>query len=151
MAKKKVPAKKALKKKASAAKVTAHSKPKAAAKKAASNVSAKAAAKAPKKVRAKAKKKGRERIGGPATPAGTIAFPHKGLGAGTGGQSGDTEGLSGVASADSESVEELAEEGQAFEAETISGIEDVLDADEGEVTTHEVPEDDIPEEYSDED
>ena len=147
MAKKKVPAKKAPKKKASAAKLTARPKSKVAAKKAASKTSAKSG----KKVRAKINKKVRARIMGPATPAGTIAFPHKGRGAETGGQSGDTEGLSGAASADSESVEELAEEGQAFEAEAISGIENVPDADEGEVTTHEVPEDDIPEEYTDED
>jgi hypothetical protein len=69
----------------------------------------------------------------------------------TGGQSGDTQGLSGVAEADSESVEELAEEGQYFEAGVISGIENAPDADEGEVRTHEVPEDDVPLEYLDRD
>jgi hypothetical protein len=68
-------------------------------------------------------------------------------GAGTGGQSGDTQGLSNLAEADSESVEELAEEGQYFEAAVVSGIENAPDADEGEVTTHEVPEDDVPLEY----
>ena len=67
--------------------------------------------------------------------------------AGTGGQSGDTQGLSGLAEADSESVEELAEEGQYFEAAVVSGIENAPDADAGEVTTHEVPEDDVPLEY----
>lgn len=71
----------------------------------------------------------------------------KGLGPGTAGQSGGNQGLSDVADADSESVDELVEEGQAFEAEVISGVEDAPDADEGEVHTHEVPEDDVPPEY----
>ncbi len=75
----------------------------------------------------------------------------RGLGPESGGQSGDTEGLSRAELADSESVEELVEEGQAFEAGVIEGIEDAPDADEGEVRTREVPEDDVPEEYLDED
>jgi hypothetical protein len=48
-------------------------------------------------------------------------------------------------------VGELLEEGNAFEAEVVKGIEDVPDADEGEVRTHEVPEDDVPEEYLEKD
>jgi hypothetical protein len=48
-------------------------------------------------------------------------------------------------------VEELVEEGQAREAAAISGVEDALDPDEGEVRTREFPADDVPEEYSDED
>src|SRR4051794_10931935 len=64
-----------------------------------------------------------------------------------GGQSGDTQGLSGVAEADSESVRELAEEGQYFEAAVISGIENTPDADVAEVKTREAPENDVPEEY----
>jgi hypothetical protein len=67
------------------------------------------------------------------------------------GQSGDVQGLSRKALVDSESVEELVEEGQALEAAAISGIEDAPDPDEAEVTTREVPEDDVPEEYTDED
>ncbi len=50
-----------------------------------------------------------------------------------------------------ESVAELLEEGQSYEAEVISGVEDAPDADEGEVHTHEVPEDDVPLEYQDKD
>ena len=65
----------------------------------------------------------------------------------TGGQSGDTQGLPGLATADSESVKELAEEGQYFEAAVVSGIENVPDADVAEVTTKQVPEDDVPQEY----
>jgi hypothetical protein len=67
------------------------------------------------------------------------------------GQSGDVQGLSRRAVVDSESVEELLEEGQALEAAAISAIENAPDPDEAEVTTHEVPEDDVPEEYTDED
>jgi len=74
-----------------------------------------------------------------------------GLGAEAGGQSGDTEGLSDAALADSESVEELVEEGQAFEAGIISGVENAPDADEGGVRTRQVPVDDVPQEYLDED
>lgn len=65
----------------------------------------------------------------------------------SGGQAGDLQGLSSTAGADSESVDELLEEGNAFEAEVLEGVQDSPDADRGEVTTHEVPEDDVPEEY----
>jgi N utilization substance protein A len=65
------------------------------------------------------------------------------------GQSGDVQGLSSVEDVDSESVEELLEEGQAFEAEAISGVENARDPDQGEVKTKEVPEDDVPPEYRD--
>ena len=65
----------------------------------------------------------------------------------TAGQSGDTQGLSDLAEADSESIRELVEEGQYFEAAVISGIQNAPDADEGEVTTTQVPEDDVPQEY----
>jgi hypothetical protein len=75
----------------------------------------------------------------------------RGLGSASGGQSGDTQGLSERESADSESVTELAEEGQDFEAEVVSGVENAKDPDEGEVTTSEVPEDDVPPEYRDRD
>jgi len=71
----------------------------------------------------------------------------RGLGPEAGGQSGDTEGLSREESADSESVEELLEEGQAFEAGVVSGVENAPDADKGGVRTRQVPEDDVPLEY----
>src|SRR6201982_445558 len=64
-----------------------------------------------------------------------------------GGQSGDSQGLSGIEDVDSESVRELAEEGQDFEAGIVSGVENAPDPDVSEVKTHEVPEDDVPEEY----
>ena len=53
--------------------------------------------------------------------------------------SADLQGLSNVECADSESVDELLEEGNAFEAEVVMGVEDAEDADEVEVRTHEVP------------
>jgi N utilization substance protein A len=80
-----------------------------------------------------------------------VRFYRAGLGANAAGQSGGLQGLSNSAGADSESVDELLEEGNAFEAEVVKGVEDAPDADEGEVRTHEVPEDDVPEEYLDED
>ena len=67
------------------------------------------------------------------------------------GQAGDLQGLSNRPTANSESVEELLEEGNALEAEAIQGVENGLDADEGEVETHEVPEDAVPQEYLDKD
>ena len=63
------------------------------------------------------------------------------------GQSGDTQGLSDVAEAGSESVTELLEEGQSFEAEAVGGVENAPDSDVAEVHTRQVPEDDVPLEY----
>jgi hypothetical protein len=71
----------------------------------------------------------------------------RGLGPGSAGQSGDLQGLSENEDVDSESVEELVEEGQGLEADAISGVEDAPDADTREVHVHQRPEDDVPEEY----
>ena len=65
--------------------------------------------------------------------------------------SGDLQGLSNVEGADSESVDELLEEGNAFEADAVSGVEEADNAEGKEVRTREVPEDDVPEEYLDQD
>jgi hypothetical protein len=65
------------------------------------------------------------------------------------GQSGDIQQIHDRPGADSESVEELVEEGNAFEAGAVLGVENARDADVSEVTTREVPEDDVPEEYLD--
>ncbi|MGE5114736.1 MAG: hypothetical protein ACM3JB_28070 [Acidobacteriaceae bacterium] len=67
------------------------------------------------------------------------------------GQGGATQQISDIPIADSESVEELAEEGNAFEADAIYGVENAKDPDVAEVTTHEIPEDDVPGEYLDSD
>jgi hypothetical protein len=73
------------------------------------------------------------------------------LGPDSAGQSGDIEELSNRADADSESVEELVEEGNAFEAGIVDGVENAPEPDVAEVRTRQVPEDDVPEEYLDED
>jgi hypothetical protein len=78
---------------------------------------------------------------------GSVSAREKGTGPGSAGQSGDTQGLSDEAEADSESVLELVEEGQSFEAEVVSGVEDAPDPDVAEVRTKQVREDDVPSEY----
>ena len=67
------------------------------------------------------------------------------------GRQSDFQGLSRSEEADSESVDELVEEGNVFEAGAVAGVEEADDAGEREVHTHEVPEDDVPEEYLDKD
>lgn len=75
----------------------------------------------------------------------TIRTNQTGTGPSSAGQSGDTQGLSDVAEVTSESVKELVEEGQFFEAEVVSGIENAADTDDSEeVRTREVPEEDVP-------
>jgi hypothetical protein len=120
--------------------------------------SAKKLASAKKKVIAKKKsapekKASRRRKPAPRTPAevsNPIFSPNRrGLGPAAGGQSGDNQGLSRKESADSESVEELTEEGQDYEAEVVSGVQNARDPDQGEVTTKQVSEDDVPSEYDD--
>jgi hypothetical protein len=63
----------------------------------------------------------------------------------------DSQGLSEREGADSESVSELLEEGNAFEAGVVEGVERADDADGREVRTREFPEDDVPEEYLEKD
>ncbi|MCU1255775.1 MAG: hypothetical protein JWM83_2074 [Candidatus Angelobacter sp.] len=133
-AKKKAPAKKPVKK-SSAAKTTV-----------ARRLIAKKKKTAKKKPAARKGRRGREAVANPITPRG-----RRGLGAASGGQSGDTQGLSRRSYDDSESVEELMEEGQYMEAEAVSGVENAPDADQGGVRTRQFPEEDVPEEYKDED
>jgi hypothetical protein len=99
-----------------------------------------------KKPAAKKVTRRRAEIINPVAPSG-----RRGLGPESGGQSGDTQGLSRRSYDDSESVEELMEEGQYMEAEAVSGVENAPDADQGEVRTRQFPEDDVPEEYQNED
>ncbi len=106
---------------------------------------------APKKAEVKTKAGGKKTTGGKTAgelkkqvrgksqSVDTVAFALEGLGARSGEQSGDLQGLSNVEGADSESVDELLEEGNAFEADVVKGVEDAEDTDEGEVRTHEVP------------
>jgi hypothetical protein len=92
----------------------------------------------------------RKRLQGKTQSANIESFaPEEEVRARSAGQSGDLQGLSDTASADSESVDQLIEEGNAFEAEVVSGVEAADRGDEQEVHTHEVPEDDVPGEYLD--
>ena len=62
----------------------------------------------------------------------------------------DFAGLPRTEDVDSESVDELVEEGNQFEAGAVAGVEEADNSDEREVHTHQVTEDDVPEEYQDE-
>jgi hypothetical protein len=104
-----------------------------------------------KKAVGKTARAAKKRVRGKSQTVDTVAYSPEGLAAHSGGQSGDLQGLSNLAGANSESVDELLEEGNAFEAEVVKGVQDAGDADEGEVHTHEVPEDDVPGEYRDKD
>jgi hypothetical protein len=110
-------------------------------------VAAKAATKKTKKKKALKSKRRSAGVKGSPSEGELVSFETRGRGARSAGQSGDTQGLSAAPDVDSESVEELLEEGQSFEAEVVDGIENAPDADEGEVHTKEVEEDDVPEEY----
>ena len=115
-----------------------------------------------KKVAAKNKTVGKKTVGGKTASASKKRHPEKSWSADkvtaprerrqphSGVQSGDLQGLSNEERADSESVDELLEEGNTFEADVVAGVESAGDTDEKEVRTHEVPEDDVPEEYLDE-
>jgi hypothetical protein len=110
--------------------------------------------KSPKNKKATAKRKrepARRKPRGRPVESEVVSYGRRGLGARSGGQSGDTQGISAGPDVDSESVEELLAEGQSFEAEVVSGVESARDPDQGEVRTREVEEDDVPEEYRDKD
>ena len=92
----------------------------------------------------------RTRVRGKSQSVDTEAFAPDALRERSGGQSGDLQGLSNIEGADSESVAELIEEGNAFEADAVAGVEHAGDTDQKEVRTHEVPQDDVPGEYQDE-
>ena len=62
-------------------------------------------------------------------------------------QSGDFQGISTREAADSESVDELLEEGNTFEAGAVAGVEEADDDETAEVRTRQFKEDDVPDEY----
>src|SRR3984885_2002569 len=78
----------------------------------------------------------------------TVRLKPKSRVARAGSGAGDLQGISIVEDVDSESADELLEEGQAFEAGIVSGVEKA-GTEESEVITHEVLEDDVPKEYDD--
>ncbi|HUB79565.1 MAG TPA: hypothetical protein VMB03_12240 [Bryobacteraceae bacterium] len=63
-------------------------------------------------------------------------------------ESGDLQGLSDIPDEASESVRELAAEGQYFEAAVISGVENAPEPEAGPIRTHERKVDDVPPEYT---
>ncbi len=67
------------------------------------------------------------------------------LGPGSAGQSGGIQQVPDKASADSESVEELAEEGNAYEADVVEGVEKAEKKAERKVKTEHPREDETPE------
>jgi len=81
----------------------------------------------------------------------TVQLKRRARTAAAGAGGGDFGGASVVENVDSESAGELLEEGQTFEAGIVSGVENAPDADQGEVRTREVSQDDVPEEYDDKD
>ena len=143
MAKKKAVPKKTEKKKASAKKKSA----------AGPKMRAKAKAGARKKAAKHAKRRTRAvpTIQQGSQSVETVQLRPRRMAARAGAGGGDFGGVSVVEGPDSESAEELLEEGQAFEAGIISGVERAGNADESEVITHEVPQDDVPEEYDEKD
>jgi hypothetical protein len=141
------PVKKVLK--AQLAKKAATPKKKLAKKAAPKKTEARTKAGAKKTAVGKTARAAKKRVRGKSQTVDTVVFAPEGLAPRSGGQSGDLQGLSSLEGADSESVGELLEEGNAFEAEVVKGVQDAGDADEGEVHTHEVPQDDVPGEYRD--
>jgi hypothetical protein len=126
-------------------------------KKRATKTSSKAKASAKKKLKAKPKRKAASRPQSRKVTAmgsqnvETVSLRPRARTARAGAGGGDFGGVSVVESADSESADELLEEGQAFEAGIVSGVENAPNADQEEVRTHEVSQDDVPSEYDDKD
>jgi hypothetical protein len=126
-------------------------------KKRATKTSSKAKASAKKKLKAKPKRKAASRPQSRKVTAmgsqnvETVSLRPRARTARAGAGGGDFGGVSVVESADSESADELLEEGQAFEAGIVSGVENAPNADQEEVRTHEVLQDDVPSEYDDKD
>jgi hypothetical protein len=151
---KKTPRKKKKAKKSAARKKTAikkAAKRKTPAKKKAVRKKAKAKAPAKRRITPKKKVASRKPARKKSRSVKTEPFPQDTPIRRAGGHSSDLQGISLVEGADSESVNELLEEGNTFEAGAVAGVEEADDSDEKEVRTHEVPEDDVPGEYLDED
>lgn len=131
-------------------------KAKLGAKKAAAKAKSSAKRKAPKRKAARKPASSRKSARQPRIVFGsqsveTVPLKRRARAAAAGAGGGDFGGASVVESADSESADELLEEGQTFEAGIVSGVENAPDPDQGEVRTHEVAQDDVPEEYDDKD
>ncbi len=88
-----------------------------------------------KALKAQKRKRAQRRQRGPGPVKPPLLPTVEGLGAESAGQSGDIVGLSRAETVDSESVAELAEEGQDYEAEVVRGVEEARDPDQGRVQT----------------
>jgi hypothetical protein len=75
----------------------------------------------------------------------------KDVGLTSGDHAGDDQGLPNIPEADSESVKELVDEGQPFEASAVDGVEETPEPETSEVRTRQVSEDDVPLEYLEQD
>jgi hypothetical protein len=156
--KKKAQPKKTTRKKAAPTKKVAKKKP-APRKKAVKKAIRKAQARKPvaRKAKAKARSVPKKPVSSVPSPApkkqvdNMVAFPKEKVRHRSGQLSGDLQGLSDVQGSDSESVDELLEEGNSFEANVVRGVEEAGNTEGREVHTHEVSEDDIPGEYLDND
>jgi hypothetical protein len=84
----------------------------------------------------------------PISPVPRMRKPDPEAGPGSAGQSGDTQGLSDQEDVENESVRELAEEGQYFEASLVDAIENAPPADAGAMRPRGRAEDDLPPEYA---
>lgn len=103
-----------------------------------------------KKTTSEIARAGTDKVRNKSQQLGSSAFSRQRSGSRSGEQSGDLQGLSDVERADSESVDELLEEGNAFEAGVVSGVEESGEREGKEIRTREVSEDDVPGEYLDE-
>src|SRR5258708_35109157 len=92
-----------------------------------------------KKPAGKTARAAKKQVRGKSQTVDTVAFAPEGLGPRSSGQSGDLQGLANLEAADSESVDELLEEGNAFEADAVKHVQDAPDATLKQLPTHETP------------
>ena len=85
----------------------------------------------------------------PIEPVTPVKKPPAETGPAAGGQSGDLQGLPAREESESESVQELVEEGQYYEASVVDSVENAPPADEGPLRPRRRPEDELPPEYAD--
>jgi hypothetical protein len=130
--KKKFVKKKTASKKTSAKKTRAKAPARKVAAKRPTKRATKVTAKAPVKPQMASKRRKKNEVGSDRSLRSSLTedvvlAPRRDEGSLRAGQSGDLQGLSDTEEADSESVDELLEEGQALEAEVVEGVEDVPD------------------------
>ena len=85
----------------------------------------------------------------PNSPVPRTRRPEPEAGPGSAGQSGDTQGLPEREDVENESVRELVEDGQYYEASLVDAVENAPPADAGVMRPRRRREDDVPPEYAD--